>query len=81
VAIRSVTSKKIFMPNSANRSHNKTNAGQGQPKSIASDKATSKNNKERSDRKQGGSPKERPGDTGRSSSQGRKTASGGEAES
>jgi hypothetical protein len=69
------------MPNSANRSKNgNSNAGKGQPRHDANNDSSQKANPERSDLKRGGSAKERGGDTGRTSNQGRKSASGGSAE-
>ncbi|WP_121353911.1 hypothetical protein [Flavisolibacter nicotianae] len=68
------------MPNSANRSNGGNNASKGQPKHDTTRTASQKPNTERSDRKHGDSDKDRRGDTGRTSSQGRKSASGGSAE-
>ena len=68
------------MPNSANRS-NKGGSGKGQPKDHPSNDSNQKVNTERSDRKRGiDEQPTRRGDTGRSSNQGRKEASGGSAE-
>jgi len=67
------------MPNSANRSNGGSNAGQGAPKRASSKTSSQKSNPERSDLKRGGSTKDRRGDTGRTSNQGRKSASGGSA--
>jgi hypothetical protein len=65
------------MPNSANKSNGGSNAGKGAPKHATSKSTSSKPNPERSDAKRGGQSKDRSGDTGRTSSQGRKRASGG----
>ncbi|HYC29579.1 MAG TPA: hypothetical protein VEB42_12190, partial [Chitinophagaceae bacterium] len=65
------------MPNSQNRSTNNNDSGKGQPKDHTSKASAQKSNPERSDRKHGDHPKEHRGDTGRSSNQGRKEASGG----
>jgi hypothetical protein len=67
------------MPNSANKSNNNRNAGQGQPKDRVSHTSAPKPNPERSDRKQGRSDDNNSGDTSRTSNQGRKQASGGSA--
>jgi hypothetical protein len=71
--------KPFVMPNSANKSNNNRNAGQGQPKDRVSNTKEQKPNPERSDRKQGRSDNNSGGDTGRTSNQGRKQASGGSA--
>ncbi len=66
------------MPNSANKSNGKQHSGQGQPKEDQTEKTSSqKENPERSDLKHGGHDKDHKGDSGRSSNQGRKSASGG----
>ncbi|HWJ30319.1 MAG TPA: hypothetical protein VNS32_27540 [Flavisolibacter sp.] len=64
------------MPNSSNKSNGKSNAGKGVPKHQVSRDTGSKSNPERSDRKYGRARGE-DNNTGRTSSQGRKTASGG----
>jgi hypothetical protein len=74
---QALSSKTLYMPNSQNRSNSNNDAGKGQPKDRVSKASASNNNPERSDRKQGDHPKSHRGDTGRSSSQGRKEASGG----
>jgi hypothetical protein len=66
------------MPNSQNRSNNNNNSDKGQPKDRPQEASAPKSNPERSDVKHGDHPKEHRGDTSRSSSQGRKEASGGE---
>jgi hypothetical protein len=68
------------MPNSANRSNGGNNASKGQPKHDEQKASSQKSNTERSDRKHGDHDKDRRGDTGRSSNQGRKSASGGSVE-
>ena len=71
-------SKTYHMPNSQNSSNSSHhNAGKGGPKHRTSRDSSPKSNPERSDLKQGGHSKDHPGDTGRSSNQGRKSASGG----
>ena len=68
------------MPNSANKSNGSSNSGQGQRHhpSEQHDKETQNANPERSDIKRG--TNENDGNTSRTSSQGRKTASGGETD-
>ena len=67
------------MPNSANRSNGGgSNSNQGQPKHRTSRSSSEKSNPERSDLKRGDNPKQRGENTGRTSNQGRKSASGGE---
>jgi hypothetical protein len=73
------SSKTYCMPNSANRSSNNKNAGQGQPEHRTS-RSSQKDNTERSDLKHGDHSKDHKGDTSRSSNQGRKSASGGSAD-
>ncbi len=68
------------MPNSANRNNGGNNGTKGQPKHVTQKASTPKPNPERSDLKNGDRPKDHPGVTSRSSSQGRKEASGGSAE-
>jgi hypothetical protein len=70
------------MPNSANRSNSGGNSNKGQPKHEPSRSSSQKPNPERSDVKHGSGdhPKTQRGDTGRSSNEGRKEASGGSAE-
>lgn len=68
------------MPNSANRNNGGNNASKGQPKHDEERASSQKVNTERSDRKHGDHDKDRRGDTGRTSSQGRKSASGGSVE-
>ena len=69
------------MPNSANKSKSSNkNAGHGQPKHGVQRTSSQKSNPERSDLKHEDHPKDHKGDTGRSSSQGRKSASGGRIE-
>ena len=67
------------MPNQGNRSNgSKSNSGRGQTGDPLKKKAASqKENAERSDKKHGDHAKDRKGDTGRTSSEGRKSASGG----
>lgn len=67
------------MPNSANRNNGGNNASKGQPKHEPSRGSSQQTNAERSDVKHGSGdhPKTQRGDTGRSSNQGRKEASGG----
>lgn len=67
------------MPNSANRSNSggSNNSGKGAPKHRTSRDNSEKSNPERSDVKHSAQPKGTKGDTGRTSSQGRKSASGG----
>lgn len=66
------------MPNNANRSQRaNNNAGQGQPEHETSRTSSDKRNPERSDLKHTDHTKDHKGDTSRSSSQGRKAASGG----
>lgn len=66
------------MPNSANKNNGgKSNAGQGAPRHQVSNDRGSKPNPERSDLKQGGRDQNHKGDTSRTSSQGRKSSSGG----
>ena len=67
------------MPNSQNRSKNNKNAGQGHAESVNADRNVQKPNPERSDLKRG-SGEGKKGDPGRTSNQGRKTASGGESQ-
>ncbi|HEU4470399.1 MAG TPA: hypothetical protein VFR58_04890 [Flavisolibacter sp.] len=68
------------MPNSQNRSKNNSNAGKGHSKDISSKASAPKANPERSDLKRGGGEdRGTKGDTGRTSNQGRKRASGGSA--
>jgi hypothetical protein len=68
------------MPNSANRNNNNSSSGKGHAEDMNSD-SSPKPNPERSDLKHGtDQPKNHKGDTGRSSNQGRKEASGGSAE-
>lgn len=67
------------MPNSANRSNGANHSGKGQPKDRIGKASAPKANPERSDKKQGEHTKDRRGDTGRTSSEGRKSASGGRA--
>jgi hypothetical protein len=69
------------MPNSANRSNSGgKNSGKGGPEHRTSRNHSEKENPERSDLKHEDHPKDHKGDTSRSSSQGRKAASGGSAE-
>lgn len=69
------------MPNNGNRSNSNNNdAGKGAPKERVSKDTSEKRNPERSDLKHGDHPKDHKGDTSRSSSQGRKAASGGSVE-
>lgn len=68
------------MPNSANRNAGGNNASQGQPKHDVDNASSPKPNPERSDLKHGDHGKDHQGDTSRSSSQGRKEASGGETD-
>ena len=70
------------MPNSANRNNGGNNGSKGQPKHDTGSRSSQKNNPERSDVKHGSGdhPKSHQGDTGRSSNQGRKEASGGSVE-
>ena len=66
------------MPNSQNSSkHGNSSTGKGGAKHRTPRASSEKPNEERSDLKEGEHPKEHKGDTSRSSSQGRKTASGG----
>jgi hypothetical protein len=67
------------MPNSANKSNGGSNAGKGAPRHQTSNASAPKSNPERSDLKHGDHPKDRRGDTDRTSNQGRKSASGGSA--
>ena len=64
------------MPNSSKKSNGKSSAGKGAPKHQESGNARSKPNPERSDVKYGRAKGE-DNNTGRTSSQGRKSASGG----
>jgi hypothetical protein len=74
-------SKLNHMPNSANRSKTSNkNAGKGGPEHRTSRNHSEESNPERSDVKHEDHPKSHKGDTSRSSSQGRKAASGGDAE-
>jgi hypothetical protein len=67
------------MPNSANRNAGSNKGGSGHKEEVnKTDKQ--KPNPERSDLKHGDHEKHHEGDTSRSSSQGRKEASGGEVE-
>ncbi len=68
------------MPNSANRSKNNSSSNKGHEKVSDSKGASPKANPERSDLKQGSEGKGTKGDPGRTSNQGRKSASGGSAE-
>lgn len=69
------------MPNSANRNNNKSNSGKGHAEDQTSNSSSQKPNPERSDIKHDtDKPQNHPGDTSRSSNQGRKEASGGSAE-
>jgi hypothetical protein len=68
------------MPNSANQGKPNKNAGQGTTGDRDTRNSSSKPNPERSDVKHGDHEKSHRGDTSRSSNQGRKEASGGEAE-
>jgi hypothetical protein len=70
--------KMIVMPNSANKSNNNRGSGKGQPKDRVSDRSSSQPNPERSDLKQGRNDQDQ-GSTDRTSNQGRKQASGGDA--
>lgn len=74
-------SKTYDMPNSANRSEGGNNASKGRPKHDQGRGGSPGPGPERSDVKHGtDEPKHHRGDTGRSSGQGRKEASGGSAE-
>lgn len=64
------------MPNSSNKSNGKSSAGKGAPKQAVSGNRQSKPNSERSDLKYGRDRGE-DNNTSRTSSQGRKRASGG----
>jgi hypothetical protein len=74
-------SKTYNMPNSANKSKggSNANAGQGAPRHQTSNDSAPKSNPERSDLKHGDHDKDRGDNTGRTSNQGRKEASGGSA--
>lgn len=71
--------KTYRMPNSANRNHGGNNASKGQPKHEPGRGSDQKPNPERSDIKHN-TDGDGKGSTGRTSNQGRKSASGGEAE-
>lgn len=71
------SSKTSYMSNNQNRGKSNNNSGQGHADDPTTKAAAPKPNPERSDRKHGDHPKDHKGDTGRSSSQGRKEASGG----
>jgi len=72
--------KTCYMPNSQNRNAGDNNNSKGQPKHDMK-APTEKPNPERSDLKDGVQhPKNSKGDTSRSSSQGRKSSSGGRIE-
>jgi hypothetical protein len=68
------------MPNSQNQGKPNKNAGQGMTHDNTQKASSSQTNPERSDLKHGEHEKHHRGDTGRSSNQGRKLASGGETE-
>lgn len=69
------------MPNSANRNNNKSRSGKGHAEDPNQTSSSQKPNPERSDIKHDTDhPSNRSGDTNRTSNQGRKEASGGEAE-
>ena len=66
------------MPNQGNRSNGNSSRGKGQTGDPMTRKTSSQTpNPERSDKKHGDHDQDRRGDTSRSSSQGRKSASGG----
>jgi hypothetical protein len=66
------------MPNQGNRSNGNSHSGKGQTGDAIKKASVPKPNPERSDKKHGSPGKERS-DTGRTSNQGRKRASGGSA--
>ena len=66
------------MPNSANRKAGNNKAGTGHKEDVNNGKNTPKPNPERSDKKH--DTNHNDGNTGRTSNQGRKAASGGSAE-
>lgn len=69
------------MPNSQNRNAGSNKGSVGQPAEVSNKAKAPKPNPERSDIKHDtDKPKSHRGDTGRSSNQGRKEASGGSAE-
>jgi hypothetical protein len=71
-------SKTKPMPNQGNRSNGSNNSGKGQTGDATKKASAPKPNPERSDKKHGSGNND--GDTGRTSNQGRKAASGGSAE-
>lgn len=75
-----LSSKSTHMPNSANRNSGGNNGSKGHPKHEPSRGSSQKPNPERSDVKHGNEEKSGKGSTGRTSSQGRKSASGGSGE-
>lgn len=68
------------MPNSANRKAGDNKAGTGHKEDVNKKSDSPKPNPERSDKKQGSPERGQRDDTSRTSSQGRKEASGGSVE-